>query len=87
MSHAAINHPIPHPMEDPAVCPKCGNALGFVCGTCIDCGWDRLKNEYAFIRIWAGDLKTIAHKFPDLVGRIIDQHDQEATRRRSSRFD
>lgn len=37
-------------------CPKCGNTMGFAFGTCIECGWNHLYNQWEVIKVRVDDL-------------------------------
>lgn len=37
-------------------CPKCNNIMGFVFGTCIECGWNYLSNQWEYIKVRVDDL-------------------------------
>jgi len=37
-------------------CVKCGNELGFAFGTCDNCGWNYLSNQFEFIKVYVDDL-------------------------------
>lgn len=38
------------------ICPACGNTQGFAFGTCIECGYNHLTNEYSHIKVYVSDL-------------------------------
>lgn len=33
-------------------CPHCQNTIGFVFGTCCQCGWNYLENRFKFVTVW-----------------------------------
>ena len=37
-------------------CNKCDNELGFAFGTCNNCGWNYLSNQFEFIKVLVDDL-------------------------------
>lgn len=41
------------------ICPVCKNTKGFVCGTCNDCGFNHLTQEFTFIEVSAEDLALL----------------------------
>lgn len=41
------------------ICPLCKNTQGFVCGTCNDCGFNHLTQEFTFIEVSAEDLALL----------------------------
>lgn len=43
-------------MNDKSSCPHCTNTMGFVCGTCIECGFNHLDNSFHFIKVWSDDI-------------------------------
>ena len=40
-------------------CPVCGNTMGFAFGTCIDCGFNHITNEFQSIRVDTEILKNL----------------------------
>lgn len=53
-------------------CPICKNTKGFVCGTCIDCGFNSIDNEFQFIEV---NTKILSHYLPsELLDRLIEEH-------------
>jgi len=50
------------------VCPICKNKCGFVCGMCIECGWNYLSSGFDKIEVYVGDLP------PELRARLIGTH-------------
>jgi len=56
-------------------CPKCGNTMGFAFGTCVDCGWNHLSNQFKFIQIWTDDLPE------EIQDYLIQKHANKYERR------
>ena len=40
------------------IVPHCGNKAGFVCGTCIRCGFNNISNYFTWIQVAVEDLPT-----------------------------
>lgn len=57
-------------------CPKCLNRIGFVFGTCGDCGWNYLDDTYHWIVVRAEQ----GYSMIDLV-----EHDNRIRQRRLDR--
>lgn len=38
------------------MCPNCQNKQGFVCGTCIECGFNHSDGKFHWIRVWVEDI-------------------------------
>ena len=56
-------------------CSKCGNRLGFVAGTCIECGFNNIRMEYDYIKVSVQELPETMLKY-----RLIDKHDDNIMR-------
>ena len=53
-------------------CPICKNTMGFVCGTCIECGYNSIDHEFLTIQVNVRELKML---LPDeIVDRLIEDH-------------
>jgi hypothetical protein len=37
-------------------CPHCQNTFGFVFGTCTDCGFNYITEEFTHVRVYVKDL-------------------------------
>ena len=59
------------------ICPICKNKYGFVCGTCIDCGYNQHSNEFNWIKIDNNILKSILSHDEELYNQIIEQYEQQ----------
>ena len=53
-------------------CPICKNKYGFVCGTCIDCGYNHIDHEFEFIKVSTEVLKHIVS--PEIFERLVAEH-------------
>lgn len=40
-------------------CPICKNMMGFVCGTCVECGYNHIDHTYHFIKVSTEILEQI----------------------------
>lgn len=40
-------------------CPICKNTIGFVCGTCIQCGYNHLSHKFDWIEVNTDILREI----------------------------
>lgn len=38
-------------MDEHEGCPHCGNKVGFVFGTCIECGFNKQEMKFKFIKV------------------------------------
>ena len=54
-------------------CKKCGNKLGFVMGTCVQCGFNEIDNTYRHITVYVEDLPV------DLRYELIKEHNKRVT--------
>jgi hypothetical protein len=52
-------------------CEKCGNRIGFVFGTCCNCGWNYLDKTWHYIKVNVNDLPM------DLRYYLIDKHESK----------
>lgn len=43
-------------------CPHCANRIGFVFGTCTECGWNTLTNTFEWIRVRTGQYQPGAYR-------------------------
>lgn len=60
------------------ICPICKNKMGFVCGTCIDCGYNQYTNEFERIEV---SVKVLEALLPiETVRYLIDEHEKWKTR-------
>lgn len=55
-------------------CPICKNKIGFVCGTCIDCGYNQLDHTYHFIEVSTEILKQIVS--PNMFYYLVAEHER-----------
>ena len=54
-------------------CPKCKNRVGFAFGTCIQCGYNHLDEEYTRIEV---DMEVLEKYIPPYVlSCLIEQHE------------
>jgi hypothetical protein len=53
-------------------CPHCQNKFGFVFGTCIECGFNHITNEFKWVRVYIGEEQVSS--------RAIYQHAQRTLR-------
>jgi hypothetical protein len=56
-------------------CPHCQNKMGFVCGMCIDCGYNYLMNEFNFIKVYVDDLAPRDREY------LIEKHRRATVRK------
>ena len=40
------------------VCPNCQNKIGFVFGTCIECGFNHISNTFKWIKVYVSELPS-----------------------------
>lgn len=53
-------------------CPICKNTMGFVCGTCIECGYNSIDHEFHTIQVNVRELKML---LPDeIIDWLIEDH-------------
>lgn len=53
-------------------CPICKNTMGFVCGRCIECGYNYLTDEFEQIKV---DVKLLEELLPlNVVDFLISEH-------------
>jgi len=57
-------------------CPKCGNTIGFCFGTCVNCGWNHLDNEWTSIQVNPNYLPY------EIRQQLINIHAEKYSRRR-----
>ncbi len=38
------------------ICHHCKNEIGFVCGTCLECGFNYIEKKFSFIKVYVSDL-------------------------------
>ena len=55
-------------------CPICKNKIGFVCGTCIDCGYNQLNHAYDFIEVSTEILEQIVS--PEMFDYLVAEHER-----------
>lgn len=55
-------------------CPICKSTMGFVCGTCIECGFNHYDNEYRFITISTDVLRSIVSM--DMFDYLVKEHER-----------
>ena len=55
-------------------CPICKNKYGFVCGTCIDCGYNSIDNEFEFIEIRTELLRQLVS--PEMFELLVADHEK-----------
>lgn len=54
-------------------CPKCKNRVGFAFGTCIQCGYNHLDEEYTRIEV---DMEVLEKYIPPYVlSCLIERHE------------
>lgn len=61
------------------ICPICKNTMGFVCGMCINCGYNQHTNEFEKIEV---NVKVLEALLPiETVWYLVDEHKKWKTRR------
>lgn len=50
------------------VCPNCQNKIGFVFGTCIECGFNNLTNKFVWVKVYVVELPSNGRDY------YIDRH-------------
>ena len=53
-------------------CPVCKNTRGFVCGTCVQCGYNYLDNTFHFIEVRTELLEQLVS--PEAMASLIAEH-------------
>lgn len=41
------------------VCPHCQNTMGFVFGTCCNCGWNSIDHTFHFVQVSLEDVPSL----------------------------
>ena len=55
-------------------CPKCKNRVGFAFGTCIQCGYNHLDEEYTRIEV---DMEVLERYIPPYVlNCLVTRHER-----------
>lgn len=55
-------------------CPICKNKIGFNCGTCIECGYNYLSNNFEFIEV---SVKVLAQLIPqNICDSLVKEHEK-----------
>lgn len=57
-------------------CPVCENTIGFVFGTCVNCGYNHIEKKYKRITVSVEDLERYFGKYHPFVMNLIDKHDE-----------
>lgn len=60
-------------------CPICKNRMGFVCGTCIECGYNHDDHTYHFIEVSTEILEQIIS--PEMFWYLIAEHEESKKRK------
>ena len=60
------------------ICPICKNTMGFVSGTCIDCGYNQYTNEFERIEVSVKVLETLLPI--ETVWYLVDEYEKWKTR-------
>jgi hypothetical protein len=56
-------------------CPKCKNRVGFAFGTCIQCGYNHLDEEYTRIEV---DMEVLERYVPPyILSHLIERHERK----------
>ncbi len=57
-------------------CPHCGNTMGFVCGTCCECGYNRIDGQFRHIHVYVDDaiMQILEYLQPELYEALILSH-------------
>lgn len=61
-------------------CPICKNTMGFVCGTCSECGYNYIDHTYHFIEVSTEVLKRIVP--PEIFDYLVTEHERFKKRER-----
>lgn len=56
-------------------CPKCSNTIGFVYGTCAECGWNNQSRQWERIEVKVDDLPEEIQEY------LVNKHEQNIKRR------
>lgn len=59
-------------------CPICKNTMGFVCGTCIDCGYNQIDHTFHFIEVSTEVLEQIVS--PAMFDFLVAEHEKSKKR-------
>lgn len=55
-------------------CPICKNTMGFIFGTCIECGYNYLDHTYHTIKVDTEVLKQVVS--PEIFNYLVEQHEK-----------
>ena len=55
-------------------CPICKNRIGFICGTCIECGYNHYDHTYNFITVRTEILEQIIP--PEIFDYLVSEHEK-----------
>lgn len=66
---------------DVSSCPVCNNRMGFVFGTCVQCGFNHIEAEFNHIKVYVDDLPT--HIRDRLIRKHVEKYDVEAISERA----
>lgn len=55
-------------------CPICKSKVGFVCGTCNNCGYNQLDHTYHTIEVDAKVLRQIVS--PEMFDYLVAEHER-----------
>lgn len=55
-------------------CPICKNTMGFVCGTCCNCGYNYLDRTYHTIEVSTEILEQIVS--PEMFEYLVAEHER-----------
>jgi predicted ATP-dependent serine protease len=53
-------------------CDHCGNIHGFVCGMCVDCGWNNNTNQFDKIEMYVNS----ADRDKPIMQKLIAKHSE-----------
>lgn len=51
-----------YPKHNRDGCPHCKNHKGFVCGMCVNCGYDYLSGTFKWVKLWYGESPETIHE-------------------------
>lgn len=59
-------------------CPICKNTIGFVCGTCNNCGYNQIDQTYHTIKVNTEILEQIVS--PEMFDYLVAEHERRYKR-------